>query len=80
MTRGEQNVTHASHLTIGELARFYAVPAWKIRRVVDSLADRIEIFRAGAYRLVPRSALGLVAAELERQGWFARERESVRCR
>ena len=71
-----------THITVGELARSISVPAWKVRRVVDSLVaeNQIAIQRAGSYRLVPRSALGIVAAELERQGWFAREEKSAPCK
>ena len=61
-------MSQKSHLTIGEVANTFAVPTWKIRRVVDSLD--VEIPRAGLYRLVPRAALGLIAVELQRQGWL----------
>lgn len=59
-----------THLTIGQVAEFYDVPAWKIRRVVDSLDG--DIPRIGRYRLVPRTMLGMLAVELERQGWLSR--------
>jgi len=63
-----------SHLTVGECAKFYGLPDWKIRRVVDSLDAKIP--RAGRYRLVPRELLGAVAVELDRRGWLAKQ-ESV---
>ena len=52
-----------THVTVGELARFFSAPAWKVRRVVDSLD--IEIPRAGLYRLVPRELIPKVATELQ---------------
>ena len=65
-----------THLTVGEVAKFYGLPDWKIRRAVDSL--NVEIPRAGRYRLIPREMLGVVAAELDRRGWLSkREPASV---
>jgi hypothetical protein len=57
-----------THLTIGQIAEIYGVPAWKIRRVVDSIGA--DIPRIGLYRCVPRDLLGTIVAELQRQGWF----------
>ncbi len=58
-----------THLTIGQIAEIYGAPAWKIRRVVDSISA--DIPRIGLYRCVPRDLLGAIAAELQRQGWFS---------
>lgn len=52
----------ASHLTTGQVAAFYAVPEWRIRRIVDSLD--CDIPRAGLYRMIPREALPAIAAKL----------------
>jgi hypothetical protein len=60
----------ASYLTIGEIATLFGLPAWKVRRAVDALG--VEIQRAGLYRIVPRTLLGKIAAEIERRGWEAR--------
>lgn len=59
-----------SHLTVGEIARCYDVPQWKIRTLVDSL-DNIEIERAGNYRLIPRDALETILAELRNRNWLS---------
>ncbi len=48
-------MSQSSHLTIGEIAKIFDEPDWKIRRIVDSLPDEIQ--RVGRYRLVPRSLL-----------------------
>ena len=60
-----------SHQTVGEIAAFYGLPDWKIRRAVDSLYA--EIPRAGRYRLIPRELLGAVAMELDRRGWLSKQ-------
>ncbi len=52
-----------SHLTVGQVAEIFQAPAWKIRRIVDSLGA--EIPRAGLYRLVPRSMLAAIGAKLQ---------------
>ncbi|MBT6155798.1 MAG: hypothetical protein HOK71_12085 [Planctomycetaceae bacterium] len=57
-----------THYTVGEVAELYGIPNWKIRRVADSLGDTIP--RVGQYRLIDRSTLGAIAAELSRQGWL----------
>lgn len=64
-----------THLTIGELARVYALPCWKIHRLVDSLD--VEIPRAGLYRLVPRELIPTIATELQRRGWRAGPESAV---
>jgi hypothetical protein len=53
------------HLTTGEIYVIYDQPAWKVRRVVDSLDASIP--RAGLYRLVPRELLADIGAELRKQ-------------
>ena len=68
-------MSSTTHLTVGEVAEIYGVPDWKIRRVVDSLDA--EIPRAGLYRLIPRELLGVIAVELQRQGWLAKQHEDV---
>lgn len=57
------NTQPASHLTVGEIARIFDVPQWKIRGIVDSLDA--EIPRAGLYRLIPRDLLPTIAARLQ---------------
>jgi hypothetical protein len=54
----------ASHLTVGEVARIFQAPEWRVRKIVDSLGP--EIPRAGLYRLVPRSMLAAIGAKLQR--------------
>jgi len=56
-----------THLTVGEIARLFSVPIWKVRRTVDRLPD--EIPRAGRYRLVPSTLLVKIAAQLDRDGY-----------
>lgn len=50
------------HLTVGEVAKIFDAPAWKVRRVVDELAPNAA--RAGNYRLIPRDLLGAIAEKL----------------
>jgi hypothetical protein len=52
-----------SHLTVGQVAKFFQVPEWRIRRIVDSLDA--EIPRAGLYRFIPRSMLAAIGAKLQ---------------
>jgi len=61
-------MAQATHLTTGEIAAFYGVGDWQVRRAVDALGQQIP--RAGLYRLIPRSMLGQVEAELRRRGWL----------
>ena len=68
-------MSQSAHLTVGQVAEIYDVPAWKIRRVVDALD--VEIPRAGLYRLIPRNLLGIIATELQRQGWLPRPEEAL---
>ena len=51
-----------SHPTIGQIARIFCVPEWKIRRIVDSLDPEVQ--RAGLYRVVPRAMLPEIGAKL----------------
>ncbi|MFH1922716.1 MAG: hypothetical protein ABIP48_22865 [Planctomycetota bacterium] len=67
-------MSQPSHLTVGQVAEIYGVPAWKIRRMVDSLD--VEIPRAGLYRLIPRNLLGTITIELQRQGWLPKPEEA----
>ncbi len=55
-------------LTTSELARLYNIADWQARRAADALGNRVK--RAGLYRLIPRSTLALVEAELRRRGWL----------
>ena len=48
--------------TIGQVAREFNAPEWRIRRIVDSLAA--DIPRAGLYRLVPADLLAEIASRL----------------
>ncbi|WP_145426413.1 hypothetical protein [Symmachiella dynata] len=52
-------------LTVGESARVLDRPQWQVRNVVDSMPEQIP--RAGRYRLIARSLLTDVAAELARR-------------
>jgi hypothetical protein len=42
-------------------------PAWKVRRVTDSVGASTA--KAGLYRLITRDGVELIRAELQRQGW-----------
>ncbi|MFH1921472.1 MAG: hypothetical protein ABIP48_16525 [Planctomycetota bacterium] len=55
----------AKHFTIGDVARIYNEPEWKIRRIVDALNR--EVPRAGQYRLIPHDMLPAIGVELERR-------------
>lgn len=57
------------------VGQVYALPCWKIRRLVDSLD--IEIPRAVLYRLVPRELIPTIATELQRRGWRAGPESAV---
>ena len=57
-------MTQPSHLTVGEVAKIYAVPDWRIRKLVDSMGA--DIPRAGLYRLIPRTMLPAIVAEIAR--------------
>ncbi len=56
----------ADHLTVGDVASIFGAPAWKVRRIVDSLPE--ELPRAGNYRLIPRAMLPTIGSELQRSG------------
>ena len=53
------------YLTIGEIARKLDVPAWLVRRAVDSVCP--DMPRAGLYRLVPEAQLAAVSAEIRKR-------------
>ena len=42
-------------LTVGDIARHFKAPQWKVRRIVDSIGRNVT--RVGQYRLVPRQLL-----------------------
>lgn len=58
-------------LTTGEVAQFCGVEIWRVRRAVDSLPGPVH--RVGRNRVIPRSQLPEVTAELARRGWLPRE-------
>ena len=64
-------MAQTTYLTIGELAKLFGIAQWQARRAVDGL--KAEIPRAGLYRLVPRSLLPVLTAELDRRGWLSDE-------
>lgn len=64
-----QNPSASTHLTTGDLARLYDVPAWLIRR----LADRRQIptpLRVGLYRVFSESDLPAIEAALIEAGYI----------
>ena len=63
-------------LTVPQVAAFFDLPTWKIRRIVDSAG--VHVPRAGQYRLIERSLLPTIAAELERQTQARKDREGVK--
>lgn len=67
-------MSEASHLTVGEIAKIFDEPEWKIRRIVDALPDEIQ--RIGRYRLVPRELLPSIGVILERR---KSNREATTC-
>ena len=56
----------SEHFTVGDLARTFNVPSWKVRAVVDGLG--VSVPRAGLYRLIPAPLVPSVEAELRRHG------------
>jgi hypothetical protein len=69
-------MSEKTRLTMGEMAgligRQYGtrVPMWRMRSVIDRLADRgqVTIERVAAYRVVAASDIGVIVAELRRMG------------
>jgi len=57
-------------LTIGDIAEVFGVEEWRVRKSVDAVAVACGMRRAGLYRLIPRSQLATVGAELQRRGWL----------
>lgn len=53
-------------------------PAWKLRRIVDSLEslDSLGVQRIGLYRTVSADDVGIIVAELRRLRWL--ESEAIR--
>ncbi len=49
------------------------IPAWKLRRVLDSMdaSGAIELQRVANYRTVSGDTVGRVADELQRLGWLS---------
>jgi hypothetical protein len=58
-------VAEETQQTVGQIARLYNEPAWKIRRIVDSLNPALP--RVGMYRLVPSDLLPAIRARLDRR-------------
>ncbi len=57
-----------SPLTVGQVAQFCGVDTWRVRRAVDALPFRVQ--RIGTYRIIERSQLPEITAELKRRGWL----------
>lgn len=55
-------------LTVGDVAAIFGVDQWRIRKAVDAI--ECGVVRAGLYRLIPRSQVATIAAELHRRGWL----------
>lgn len=55
-------------LTVGDVAEIFGVDPWRVRKAVDSID--CGLVRAGLYRLIPRSQLATIAAELRQRGWL----------
>ena len=51
-------------MTIGDVARTFGEPEWKIRRIVDALAA--DLPRVGEDRVAPRSLLPEIGADRRR--------------
>lgn len=65
-------------ITTGEVCRRTGAAAHQARRVIDALeqAGRVRVFRAASYRLIRRTDIKLVQAELLARGWL-REKSSA---
>lgn len=57
----------AEFSTVGQVAKEFGVPGWKVRRVADSVGASVA--KAGLYRLITREGVELIRKELHRQGW-----------
>jgi hypothetical protein len=68
-------VSSSDLLTVGDVSDIFGVAEWRVRRSVDSI--ECEMVRAGLYRLIPRSQLATVGAELQRRGWLPRQKEDA---
>lgn len=62
----------ADFLTTAEVARHYAVDAWRVRRVFER-GDVPEPPRFMGRRLVPRSSLPAIRRALVARGWLPRK-------
>jgi DNA-binding transcriptional MerR regulator len=68
----------ASVLTIGDTARHFGVPAWKVRRLYER-GLLPPPARAGLYRLVSVEELPKVEEALRRAGYLTAEVEVAAC-
>ena len=64
-------------LTVGDVSEIFGVAEWRVRRSIDSV--ECEMVRAGLYRLIPRSQLATVGAELKRRGWLPGQQGGGAC-
>ena len=64
-------MTKTQFLTIGELAKRFRRPEWKIRRVVDSL--NCDVPRIGLYRVIPVDLLPAIIERLRERTAAAKE-------
>jgi len=71
-------VSSCDLLTVGNLAEIFGVEQWRVRRAVDSIECGMR--RVGLYRLIPRSQLATVAAELQRRRWLPQAQEAAPCK
>lgn len=63
-----------TNLSTSDIAALCGVKAGKIRVVTDTLGDLVQ--RVGPYRVIPRTALPAIMAELARRGWLPTEETS----
>jgi DNA-binding transcriptional MerR regulator len=63
-------------LTVGDVARHFGVPTWKVRRLYERGLLPPPV-RAGLYRLVSADGLVEVEAALKRAGYLPAEAEAV---
>ena len=67
-------MAQSERLTTREVGELLGQPTWRIRRVVDSLKD---VERFGGKRVVRRSALPKIFAELQKRGWLSEDGAAV---
>lgn len=63
-------------LTVGQVAAFCGVEVWRVRRAVDALP--VPVQRLGQNRVIERSQLPAVTAELQRRGWLPNSQEAAK--